>query len=340
VPEARSQRIPLLDAMRGVAIVFVVAIHVFAYLQLPVSGPWAMPWLVVYTVAVPAFFLADGWLFATRYRTDVSRAARRAALVQAGRRLLIPWAIFSVLYLAERLTAERLGMARGASVLPNGAGDLVPAMWLGTAAGQLYFLPALFLVRVFSLVIFPVMRGRPAAAIVFGAGVLGLWRLVLLPLLPPVPAGVEPVGAAIAGLAFAAFGWAISDADRAGLPRLLVLGGAVCLAFAAFVAPPALAGLSGQVAYLFALWSILAMVANKRTMQPVAALGRNTMGIYLLHGPIIVKLVSDLLLKLTVPLPLALIVDVTVSITLALLVTEQLRRSAIGRIMLGEQKPN
>ena len=332
----QPRRHPAPDALRGIAIVFVVAIHAFAYLDLPIVGPWAPVWFMVDAVAVPAFFFADGWLFATRHQGALPWAVRKAGLIQAGRRLLIPWAIFSLFYLAERVTAEWSGIARGASVLPQGAADIVSALWLGKAAAQLYFLPALFLVRAVSFVIFPRMRGRPVLACLFGAGLLGLWRLELQPLLPPVPVGVDPVGAAIAGIAFSAFGWAISAMNQARRSPHVILGSVLALAIVGAVAPPQWAGLSVQLSYLLALWLTAALFGHTPPLRLFSVLGRNTMGIYLLHGPIIVKLVSDLLLKSAVPLPVALVIDVAVSIELAVLAATQLRRFPVGRLMLGE----
>jgi fucose 4-O-acetylase-like acetyltransferase len=334
LPQLRRHSAP--DVIRGIAIVFVVAIHAFAYLDLPIVGPWAPVWFMVDSVAVPAFFFAEGWLFASRHHDALRGAAWKRALVQAGQRLLIPWAIFSSLYLAERVTAEWSGIARGASVLPQGAADIVSALWLGKAAAQLYFLPALFLVRAISYLVFPGMRGRPLRACLFGAGLLILWRLELQPLLPLVPVGVDPLGAAVTGLAFAAFGWAVSERDRVDRSQPIILGSVLALAIVAGVAPPQWAALSAQLSYLLALWLAAVLLGDRPPLRLFSALGRNTMGIYLLHGPIIIKLVSDLLLKSGVSLPVALVIDIAVSIALALLAATQLRRFAVGRIMLGE----
>ena len=50
---------------------FVVAIHAFGYLRLPIDGSWRALWLVVSLHGVSMFFLADGWLYATRNRMPI-----------------------------------------------------------------------------------------------------------------------------------------------------------------------------------------------------------------------------------------------------------------------------
>jgi fucose 4-O-acetylase-like acetyltransferase len=320
------------DLIRGVAILLVVAIHAFGYLGLPVTGGWAIPWFLVSQIAVPVFFLVEGWLHASRFPATSTRAAARPWLIGSAWRLMLPWAVFSVALLGLRLVAEAAGRAGGAPVLAGGIADLPLALWQGSAAAHLYFLPALLLVRAASLLLHPLVRGRPGAAVLLAAGLVLGWRLGLEPLLPMPERGVEPLLAAATGLGFAAMGWALAALRGGAVPALVA-----ALALGLIAAGLQAAGLgagrgfatAAQAAYLLAAWAAATALAGQAWIGPALWLGRRTMQVYLLHG-IPVRIAAAATIGLQVPAAPALAVTVGFGTLAALLVAALLGRLGLA----------
>jgi len=85
----------------------VVATHALAYTQLDSQARTLLAcW--VYSIAVPPFFIADGFLFAWGQGGEKSFSAVRY-IVKSGTRLLVPWLVFSVFYATLRWAYEYWG---------------------------------------------------------------------------------------------------------------------------------------------------------------------------------------------------------------------------------------
>lgn len=315
------------DALRGGAILMVAAIHGFAYLNLPVTGVWAAPWFLVHEIAVPAFFLADGWIFATGHRAPVRGREAARYLSASARRLMLPWAIFSVLYLLFRLAGERAGVLGGATVLPDGLASVPLALWRGAAAGHLYFLPALLVVRAATLPLHALVAGRKRPAAILALGLIVLWRGVLEPYSPPAAIGVEPLLAAATGLGFAALGWALAEAEPAW--RAPLAAGVVC-ALAALVQNGRAAETLAQAGYLLLAWSAARCLTGNTLHRAAAWLGQRTMQIFLLHSPVAIKLICDALLHTRLPGAAALVLAVAGSVAAALAAAAVLARLGLA----------
>ena len=321
-----AQRTTEPDVLRGIGILFVAAIHAFAYLHLPTEGGWAAPRFAVQQIAVPIFFFADFWLLARRFPHGVAPGATRAYLLNSTRRLMLPWAIFSLLYLATRLAGERTGLLGGAPVL-TGPASLPAALWHGAAAGQLYFLPALLMVRAAGVLLFRAAASPPRAWVL--AALLFLaWRVLLERHIAPPDVGVEPVLAALTGLCFAALGWAVAlSAPRA---PMLATAALALAALAAQTIDERTAMACWQIAYLLAVWIAITRLPDNPLQRAAAWLGRHTMEIYLLHAPIAVKLISDILLRLHVPNAAALLLAVAGCVAASLAVAALMRRLGLA----------
>jgi len=322
-----------LDGVRGVAIAMVVAIHTFGYVKLP-DGPIAdLLALLVRTVAVPMFFLVDGFLFARAQRTgrafDAGLYVRRSA-----RRLLLPWLVFSLLYLVLRWVYELVAPTDVQLLTGRGPAAWIETLLLGRASEQLYFLPSLFAIRLLAAPIRALaFRGAVARWLAFvaaacGAGFLmGSYRSLL-----PLP-GYDPILHALWGLPFYLLGVAATDLWRRGPVPAIAAAAALV---AARLGWPKVAWAT-EYAYLAALFLLFA--SFDITPAWLAAVGRRTMAIYLLHAPIVLRAVSLACERVVHDDPflrfgLVWAGSFAISLLLALL----LERSALGRLVLGEQR--
>src|SRR5687767_8115454 len=138
----REARLPQLDALRAIAIVLVVAIHARAYSGIEGGPDWF--WFVVDAAGVPVFFLVDGFLFASRRSRDFDYARHVAT---SARRLLVPWILFGMFYLAVRAISEATAVVPDRIVLGQTLFGVLHCLYLSCAALQLYFLVSLFLIR-------------------------------------------------------------------------------------------------------------------------------------------------------------------------------------------------
>ena len=82
----------------------VVAIHARAYVNLSADAEEIIKPIVT-LIAVPVFFLCDGFLF-VHGRMLKRHFDYRRYLINSARRLLIPWVLFSLFYLVLRWASE------------------------------------------------------------------------------------------------------------------------------------------------------------------------------------------------------------------------------------------
>lgn len=156
---AERVRVPVIDLLKAIAIVMVIWIHAFA-------TPWDLAALplsaILVSWAVPTFFFASGYLRQTTRPVDGATLARWL------QRLLVPYAIATVLAVAYRRTVlhHRLDL-----------GDALFALATGSAWPVYYFVPML-------------------AGAYLLAGILSRWPRLALPLFvlvaPVVPCGLDP----------------------------------------------------------------------------------------------------------------------------------------------------
>jgi surface polysaccharide O-acyltransferase-like enzyme len=300
-----SDRLPHLDALRGLAIILVVGIHARGYAYTGATGaaaeaPAGRAWAALTAAAVPAFFLCDGFLFA-RGQARPGRFDSAAYLRKSARRLLLPWLLFSLLYAALRAALEAGGLFRARLVLGRPPAEVAANLLESRVAMQMYFLPALFLIRALAPVTRHLARAPGWAAAPACAAYVAL-RHALAP-----PLGGDPVTNALGGLQYYLLGIVVFRYDaliaQAGWPPFALLA---ALAAAAPGAPGAAGSgplhLASQGATLLAAYA--ACRAPARPAGPLTALGRHTMGIYLLHAPVLLKVVYLAVARL-VPAPAA-----------------------------------
>jgi surface polysaccharide O-acyltransferase-like enzyme len=280
-----EDRIAFLDDLRLIGIIMVVGVHALgrAHLDQPIEE-WFR--FVVTTIAVPIFFLVDGFLFA-RTSTSNHEFSYKSYVVKSYWRLLLPWIVFSLLYTCLRGLLESRGLLSEQVILGHTPQGIAAAIYLSMVAPQMYFLLSLFIIRL-GTILYRRMVMMPLVwtAIVFLFYTVTFRNSNAKAFFYP---GADPILLALWGLQFYFLGivlfrlhhivskipiWVMS----AGFGRLVVLK-------QASIAPGLI-----QYSYLLAAYA-LGLVMAERFMQPLK-IARYNMGIYLLHTPIVLTVIS------------------------------------------------
>lgn len=330
-PMSPQGRLAFLDGIRGVAIALVVAVHAVSYvgLSLPSSS---VRYSVMFALAVPPFFTVDGFLFCHRMakRLPVSHGAY---LTSSAQRLLLPWLVFSVLYLVLRGIFESITPSAERIVLGQSPGGLLMQLYTSAAAPQLYFLPSLFLIRALAPLSLALFRAHICILLfllgvytaLFGeylqAAYLDLFRI----------SGLDPVLHALWGVQYYLLGITLfrvwSHIER---HPIAVSTGFVLLA-PLFLAHPSLKILF-QFALIAGLFSLMWVVSHRVCF--LSRVGRHTMGIYLVHAPVPIKLfqlVSDHVVAAGIAFPFVW----TCSLLTSLFLAVSIGNTRFGRFILG-----
>lgn len=336
-----TSRLDHLDAMRGLLVLFVVGIHALGYSGLPAGPARSIIDFVVSTIAVQGFYFVDGLLFARRIGRIGGPGASRY-LSDSARRLLWPWLLFSVAYAVARAAAERYGVVEPTALSQGGLspGALLGSIWWSHAAPHLYFLPSLFLIRCAAVAIWPLFRA-PAGSLVAVAIVTLLgFRIMIEPayfdLVPHE--GLDPLLHALGGIGFFVLGagtWRLAGQGGRLSPPWIV--GSLAVAGLGLFAPRSVQNIAVQVGYLLPLYALFARYSIGGSAM--AQVGRQTMGIYLLHMPIVMKFWAIILDRLVDPTGLLdYFLLVAASSATALALSVAINRCGLGGFVLGESK--
>ncbi len=336
-----TNRLFFLDSYRLLAIVMVIGIHSFAYVQLAPQSESVLRFLVQ-AIAVQVFFLVDGFLFAGKQKHQTNYHFWQY-IGKSGRRLLVPWVIFSLIYAGFRYTVEAAGWVDDRLIYGLPAAQSLGHLYASIIAPQLYFLPSLFLIRCLA----PLTRRlvtSPIQVLVLCLAVYcaAYWNIDLRPFFMQ---GQDPVLHALWGLQYYLFGilvwrirhlliehaWPVVFISLALVlsTRLLMgyfsISDDVLMRAGAFIS---------QYGYLLGTFCLFAKVVSRPTA--LARFGKYTMGIYLLHAPVVLK-ISALSASAVVGSQLpGYIATIAICFLLSLLLTWLLRNVAFGRLLLGE----
>lgn len=285
--ESRPARLDFLDGFRGYAIVMVVATHAMAYAKLEDSTISLLTFWVQ-AVAVPPFFLVDGFLFARNVgNCDFLFCGDYA--VRSARRLLLPWVCFSFLYVVFRAAFEYVSHPTYTLVLDRTVGEVLAAIYYSSVSSQMYFLPALFIIRL----LFGAARAlgllQPSRLVMYWLACVWVWQI--LPFSAEQGDKIDPVLSAIWGMQYYLLGMVLSIYDRPIAARTWagVSIGFACLATVKILVPAW--GVLSQYLYLVSLFFLFRGLGDRASS--LSSLGRFTMGVYLIHAPVILKVVSS-----------------------------------------------
>ena len=287
------ERLTFLDALRGLGIIFVVGMHAKGYAAFDTSVAADHLWTRVAGASVPMFFLVDGFLFA-RSVTTSETFTYASYLKKSVSRLLVPWLAFNLLYTAIRAVFEVRGFFPTRLVVGPPFVEVVWNVVDSRVAMQMYFLASLFLIRALAFLWRPLVgRGALVAAIAVTV-LIGMSGLRL---------GEDPFTNALFGIPYYLMGVGFFGLDpkfdRHG--RLVAaIGLGLFLGLVGF--EPARGGPTWL--RFVVQWSLLTgQYALFRASGPweglLAPVGRRTMTIYLVHGPVLLKVLAIVGSKLT-----------------------------------------
>ena len=331
-PASPSTRLVHLDTYRGLAIAMVVATHALGYTQLPANEQYRIAWMVQ-TIAVPAFFLVDGLLFGIRHGTEAAFNYRKY-LVRSIYRLLIPWALFTLLYGLLRLLFELSGGAPSRILVGRRCEDWISAIYLSDFSSQMYFLLSLFLIRAAApplhLLVQYGLEARGLAVLVY----LSVFHL--LPLRTWFFPGLDPIYHALWGLQFYLIGLMIPLvsgilATRGIAISMITLGGGILLS--TLSDHPVI-----PAQFLLLIGSYAAFASTTVPLRLLRTLGQHTMGIYLLHIPLVMKGMALIFSSILPPTSILFFLCLAFfSLAASLSLTKILLQLPFGYQVLGEQ---
>jgi surface polysaccharide O-acyltransferase-like enzyme len=291
---------------------------------------------IVTLIAVPVFFLCDGVLFA-RARILKKTFYYRRYLIDSARRLLIPWILFSLFYLATRWVFEAAGVLRQELVVGREPTSILIEVYGSAIAPQMYFLLSLFLIRALTVFFRHLATAQIAIVWVVSIAYAFLFREVITsPLRNALPIDLDPLRHAFWGLQYYLAGILLARY------HIEIVKKATTFAFSAFAVcglAVALGGLAyspGILQYSSILCAYFVFLAATSRESFLSRMGQNSMGIYLLHAPVILKVVS-LIIGLYIAQPIFSYAIVVLGTTaVAYLVTLLVRQIPFGRMIFGE----
>jgi fucose 4-O-acetylase-like acetyltransferase len=278
----------------------VVGIHSLGYCVPLPPNQKAILSFIVHTVAVPIFFSVDGFLFARkiflRKEYNYIDYVRKSLL-----RLILPWFVFSVFYTVMRYFFELSGFLKDHLILGHSFQEILVSTYGSAIAGQMYFLFSLFLIRLCTPLFRKIVLLQVhSTAICIGLALCVISRAcssIVSPYLQ-IEGGQEPLLHAIWGLQFYFSGIILFRTFQIIRPHRLLLPFFI-LFISAIIFQEVLGNLKNaiiQYLYLGTIFFIFTIFQSPVSL--VSWIGKNTMGVYLLHAPIVLKAVSIVVNKL------------------------------------------
>lgn len=269
-------KLHFLDNLRAVAIIMVVGVHSMGYcLPLPDNQRQVLTFL--FQICVPIFFMVDGYLFAVKPRQNYL-----ATVGKSFNRLIIPWITFTLLYLFCRYAFEYAGLLDQHYVVGHSFNSIMVSSYGSVISSQMYFLVSLFFIRLATPLFRPLLNGHCTAVAAFVL-YLAAYRSGIGHVSPflAIEGGNEPLLHAFWGLQYYLLGIL---AGRLKGVRFSFTYYTLIISFCLLI------GCGSQYFYLIIVFLIF--TALNKEIFLLSILGRNTIGIYLIHVPIVMKVVS------------------------------------------------
>lgn len=334
-----EDRIHYLDSLRAIAILMVIGVHTLAY-STPLSAKEsAIVTFIVHTVAVPVFFFADGYLFA-RSIIALKKFSYLDTLKKSLYRLLLPWMTFTVIYCICRYLFELAGAANDKLILGRSFYEITYSCYLSVYSPQMYFLFSLFLIRFISPIFLCIIRIQNCLLFFSTYFTFLLLYCLFYPYATSylaVTGGYDPILHAVWGIQFYFFGIVIFKTltqfklRSLGQPALLFF----LMLFAVLFLPNGAQPYFIQYTYLLIIFLFFYFL-NKE-IPLIKYIGKNTMGIYLLHAPIVIRGVSIIANKLPVTPIFNYFIVATFTLAVTLAIVTAIKAIPYGCLLFGEE---
>ena len=291
----KPERLAFLDSLRAIAIIMVIGVHTLSYcVELPHDLKQIISF-VAHTISVPVFFLVDGYLFA-RSVIQLKNYTYNRYVRSSLSRLLAPWAVFTLAYTLARYAFELTGFPEEKFILGHSLQEVILSAYGSVYAPQLYFLFSLFLIRLCAPLFKKVLAIENYFFLLF---LLCAYWAIYQSIIPStstylkIEGGQEPVLHALWGIQFYILGIVvfmtsqIMDLRKLFIPFLLLF---ILVLLAE--KKSRIEGLNYLVQYLYLITMFLFFTLFQSGFNFLNVIGKNTMGIYLIHAPIVLKVTS------------------------------------------------
>lgn len=333
-----SERLDFLDNLKAIAIFMVVGIHAAAYVSQLTDSQRLIISYVLHSVAVPIFFMVDGFLFA-KGRNGKSSFLYVDYIQKSIRRLVVPWLIFTVAYALLRYILEYLNFFQENYIIGKSFIDVIKSAYGTVYSAQLYFLLSLFFIRLMAPIICKLL------AKIDGLG----WMLVYLLCASLykffggnireflyIEGGQEPLSHAAWGLQFYILG-IVTYKFFTKINLAVLLFGMSLMAFIGLIGEylPFSIYEPERVLYILCIFGVCYLYG--RYFQFARTFGQQSMGIYLLHVPLILKLLSMVLLYLGLASIFQFLILIITGFAVSYLLTLLINRIGLGGILFGSK---
>lgn len=281
-----TSRLAYLDSFRAVAVAMVVAIHVFGYMKFGSQETSDLIWFIIYPVAVPVFFLVDGYLFSMK-QEEGGPFEYSSYILKSAKRLLIPWIAFNLIYTIFRWSVETAGLTSERVIVGATPGQVLLQIYTSGVAPQMYFLLSLFLVRSLTLLHRRIALAETWIVIFIFIAYTTFYRGYFQDAYKaffPLP-GLDPVLHAFWGLQYYLLGIVLFQLRGIVIkfaPVIAVSAFALMLGLKLVILYPSFLL---QYAYLIFCFCLFVAIGNKT--NGLSKIGTHTMGIYILHAPVL-----------------------------------------------------
>lgn len=321
-------RIRSLDAIRGYAIVMVVATHALTYTRTEINEVLRF-W--VQAAAVPPFFLVDGYLFVEGVQKQKFFQYGRY-MSKSARRLLLPWGVFTLVYGLCRAGFEYRGLLETRVIVGRDIFSILEAIYHSDISAQMYFLLSLFVIRSLSFITKSFIKLHRIHISLIWLAYTILWASMA----PDLHGGstLDPIVHAGWGMQFYLAGVVlyVYRESVSKYPCVYACGAIVTLLLLQFgqVSP-----VSQQYAYILTLYFV--SIAVQPYSGPFNMLGKVSMGVFLFHAPIALKAASmsvPAIIQTTDFRQYTLVV--TLTLLASVLITKLCTAIPYGSLVLGE----
>jgi len=326
-----------LDNMRAIAIIMVVGVHSIAYsIELPKNQEEIITF-VVQTIAVPVFFLVDGYIYANS-STNTDNQSYFKYVRKSSFRLLIPWALFTFFYSLTRYIFEFTGFLEEKSIIGHSWQEVAVSAYASVYAPQMYFLLSLFLIRLCTPILHLLFIRNSYLLTLLLFTIYFVVYIYSKPIISHylnIAGGQEPITHALWGLQFYLVGIILFKTSLIVEIRKLFIPFALSFSIALYLQITYKNTSDILIQYLYLLTFFTFFTLTQIRSSLINFLGRNTMGIYLIHAPIVLKGTSLIINNITL-IPILSYVSVLIgSLTLSILIIAAINRVPYSCLIFG-----